>query len=87
MPGLVELIAAVAVVTEALKAMVRKFMPEITKPLKVILAGISSVGVVAYYAIQTETVFNLDLVWLGAQVIVASVFGYKIAMKFRPNNK
>ncbi len=87
MPELIELIAAVAVLTETLKALVRKFVVEITKALKVILASVSSVGVVAYYAIDTETIFNLDLVWIGAQVIAASVFGYKIAMKFRANSK
>lgn len=86
MPGIPEMVAAVVVVTEFLKATLRKVGIDVTQPIKVIMAVIGSIGVVVYFAVQTGTPFSLDLVWTLAQLIAAAVFGYKVAMKFKPTN-
>jgi len=84
---LVTMIAAVAVVTEFLKAALRKIGVDPTQTMKVVLAVVGSIGVVAYFAVQTGTPFTVDLLWILVQVIAGSVFGYKIAMKFRAKPK
>ncbi len=83
MPDLFVMVAAVAVVTEFLKATLRRFGVEPTQAVKVVLAVIGSICVIVYFTIQTGTPFSLNLIWLLIQLIAASVFGYKIAMKFR----
>lgn len=84
---LVQMIAAVAVVTEFLKAALRKIGVDPTQTMKIVLAVVGSIGVVVYFAVQAQAPLDINLLWTLVQVIAGSVFGYKIAMKFRAKPK
>lgn len=83
MPDLAVMIAAVPIVTEFLKALLRRFGAVLNEAWKIGLACFGSVCVVGYYAITTETALSIGLVWILIQVMAGAVFGYKIVMKFR----
>lgn len=84
MPGIVALVAAVAVVTQFIKKAINNSNFGILKRIiiqkkgAVILAVLTSFGVVIFYALKTGTPINFDLLVLGGEVAIAATMGYSL---------
>jgi hypothetical protein len=77
-----EMLAITVAVTEFFKkAAFSLFKVEIKARAAVVLAVLTSLGVVIYKAVETGTAVNLALVPLAIQVIIGSTIGYSIATK------
>ena len=84
LPGIVALVAAVAVVTQFIKTAINNsnfgFLKRIIieKWAAVVLAILVSLGVVLYFALTTGTPLNLALLILAGEVAIAATMGYSI---------
>lgn len=87
MPGIIALVAAVAVVTQFIKKAINSstigFLKKIIIEKKgaVVLAVITSFGVVVFYALKTGTPIDMNLLILGGEVAIAATMGYSILTK------
>ena len=87
MPGIVSLIAAVAVVTQFIKKAINNsnfgFLKKIIieKWAAVVLAVLVSFGVVIFYASKTGTPIDLNLLILAGEVAIGATMGYSILKK------
>jgi len=90
MPGMVELVAIVAIVTQFLKKTINKsnfgFLKKIIieKWGAVLLGVLVSFGTVIFFALKTGTPVNVSLLILAGQVAIAATTGYSLLKVARP---
>jgi len=82
MPDILTMVAVVATVTQFIKgAVLSLFKYTVEGKVAQILAGITALGVVGYFFIQTGTPFDLtSFLTLAAQVAFYAIIGYKLSL-------